>query len=254
MNAPTAGERGQDSSEPALRILVAVATYNEIQNLPRLVEEIRRQLPSADLLVVDDNSPDGTGGWCRQQQDRDPRFTTIHRAGKLGLGSALVEEFRYAVAHRYDRLITLDADFSHSPKHLPELLAAIDDGHDISIGSRYVAGGGVEGWSWRRRFMSRWVNRAARFLLGLKVRDASGCFRCYRVVMLGRIDLSRLRARGFAVLEEILWHLKRQHASMVEVPILFVDRTEGTSKLGLREAVCSLAMLFRLGIRNWFHI
>ena len=254
MNAAAAGEMADATSDVPLRVLVAVATYDEIQNLPGLVEQIKHQLPTADILVVDDNSPDGTGDWCRRQQAQDPCFRAIHRSGKLGLGSALVEEFRYAVEKRYDRLITLDADFSHSPRHLPELLAAIDDGHDLSIGSRYVPGGGIKGWSWRRRFMSRWVNRAARLLLGLTVRDASGCYRCYRVEVLGRVDLSRLRARGFAVLEEILWHLKRQQASMVEVPIVFVDRTQGASKLGLGEAARSLAMLVRLGIRNWFRV
>jgi len=254
MNAVMAEDTSTPTGEPPLRILVAMATYNEIQNLPGLVQQVQQQLPEADILVVDDNSPDGTGDWCRQQQERDPRFQAIHRAGKLGLGSAIVEEFAYAVLHRYDRLITLDADFSHPPRHLPELLAAIDAGHDLAIGSRYVPGGGIEGWSWRRRFMSRWVNRAARLLLGLRIRDTSGCYRCYRVELLGRIDLSRLRARGFAVLEEILWHLKRCRASMVEVPIVFVDRTEGSSKLDSWEAIRSLAMLLRLGFHNWFRI
>ncbi|MDP7204266.1 MAG: polyprenol monophosphomannose synthase [Pirellulaceae bacterium] len=254
MNVAMADKRTRVTGNPPLRILVAMATFNEIQNLPGLVKEIRRQLPDADILVVDDNSPDGTGDWCRHQQQQDPRFQAIHRAGKLGLGSAILEEFAYAVRHQYDRLITLDADFSHSPRHLPSLLSSIDRGYDLAIGSRYVPGGGIEGWSWRRRFMSRWVNRAARLLLGLRVRDASGCYRCYRVSVLGRVDLTRLRARGFALLEEILWHLKRCRARMVEVPIVFVDRTEGQSKLSLREAIRSLAMLLRLGICNWFQI
>ena len=231
-----------------------MATYNEIQNLPRLVEQICQQLPTADLLVVDDNSPDGTGRWCSEQQDLNSRFHVIHREGKLGLGSAILAEIAYAVEHRYDRLITLDADGSHLPRYLPSLLLAVDERHDVAIGSRYTSGGRIEGWSWRRRFMSRWVNRAARLLLGLKIRDSSGCYRCYRGELLDRLDLSRIRAGGFAVLEELLWHCQQLDASMVEVPIVFVDRTKGDSKLGLWEAVRSLAMLLRLGIRNHLRV
>ena len=171
---------------PSTTTLIVIATYNEIENLPLLTEEIFRCAPEVELLVIDDNSPDGTGRWCDERAAADPRFHVLHRAGKLGLGTALVAGMEYALAQGYGFALVMDADFSHHPKYLPDFLSGMDGGGerppvDVLIGSRYVPGGGVEGWPWRRWWMSRAINGYARLLLGLTPRDCSGGFRCYRL-------------------------------------------------------------------------
>ncbi|MEO8498975.1 MAG: polyprenol monophosphomannose synthase, partial [Planctomycetota bacterium] len=166
------------------RTLVVVATYNEIENLPRLVDEVFQHAPDVDLLVIDDNSPDGTGDWCDEHTRHEPRLACLHRPGKLGLGSAAIAGFQYAIEREYEFVVTMDADFSHQPKHLPALRVGVEPegaAFDVMIGSRYVAGGGIAGWPLYRRLMSRTINTYARWLLGLHVNDCSGAFRCYRV-------------------------------------------------------------------------
>ncbi len=239
------------------KTLVTVATYNEIENLPRLVGEILENLPEADLLVVDDNSPDGTGQWCDEQAARDERIHCIHRPGKLGLGTATIAAMRYAIAQGYAYMANLDADFSHPPNRLPDLVASMDPSDrppvDVMIGSRYVPGGSIQGWPLRRHFMSRAVNLYARWLLGLSASDCSGAFRCYRVSTLARLDFDAIRSRGYSFQEEILWRLKRLGARFGEMPIVFVDRRKGSSKIDPKEAAAALWIIFRLGIDNLVH-
>ncbi len=234
--------------------LVTVATYNEIENLPKLVEAIFEVAPGVDLLVVDDNSPDGTGRWVDQQAAAEPRLKCLHREGKLGLGTATVAAMRYALQHGYRQMLNMDADFSHHPCYLPELLAGMDppDGEpvDVMIGSRYVPGGGVEGWTWMRHFMSGGVNLYSRWLLGLKPKDCSGAFRCYRCELLAKLDFDAIRSRGYSFQEEILWRLKRLGARFGETPITFADRRRGQSKINSGEAVAALWIIFALGVRN----
>jgi dolichol-phosphate mannosyltransferase len=238
---------------PQSDTLVILATYNEIENLPQLIEEIEGVLPDVDILVIDDNSPDGTGEWCDQRRDSDPRLQCLHRAGKQGLGSAAIAGFRYALEQKYERLVTMDADFSHPPRYLPALLEALASADvDVVVGSRYCPGGAVEGWPLSRRIMSRCVNSAARWLLWLPVHDCSGQFRAYQAETLGRLDFEKLRATGYAYLEEILWHLKLANARFTEVPITFVDRVRGQSKINWREAVAAVRVLLTLGLRNLF--
>ena len=234
--------------------LVTVATYNEIENLPRLVEEILRFAPQVDILVIDDNSPDGTGQWCDRQQAANPRLVCLHRPGKLGLGTATIAGMKYAIEHGYRFVLNMDADFSHQPKYLPALLAGMDpaDGPavDVMIGSRYIPGGGVEGWPLRRRLMSRAVNLYARWLLGLRSKDCSGAFRCYRTEVLARLDFDAIRSRGYSFQEEILWRLKRLDARFGEAPIVFVERQHGISKIDAGEALAALRIIFALGAQN----
>jgi dolichol-phosphate mannosyltransferase len=225
--------------------LVILATYNEIENLPNLVEEILRVLPIADVLVIDDNSPDGTGRWCDERAQLEPRLKCMHRSGKLGLGTATLVGLQHAIDHGYDIAITMDADWSHDPKFINALLAATEHA-DVAIGSRYCAGGGIEGWPLRRRLMSRYINALTRRLLRIPVRDASGAFRAYRVAALKRINLPDIRATGYAYLEEILWQLNRSGATFIEVPIVFRDRRAGTSKFNLQEAIAKISTLTRL--------
>jgi dolichol-phosphate mannosyltransferase len=236
--------------------LVVIATYNEIENLPRLTDEVFQHAPQTHVLVIDDGSPDGTGQWCDERAAHDGRFHVVHRAGKLGLGTATVAGLRYAIEHGFDYALVMDADFSHPPRYIPALLAGMardagGDGADVMVGSRYAAGGRIEGWPWYRHWMSRGVNLYARWMLGLKTRDCSGAFRCYRTEQLRQIDLSQLRSRGYSYVEELLWMLKRSGARIGETPIVFVDRQHGRTKINGREAVAALWILFRLGIRNY---
>ncbi len=238
------------------KTLVAVATYNEIENLPPLVDEIFRFLPAADLLVVDDNSPDGTGRWCDTRAGEDPRLHCLHREGKLGHGTAVNAAMKYALANGYGYVLTMDADFSHSPKCLPAMTAGMNPAGgssvDVMIGSRYIPGGGVEGWPWKRHFMSRGVNLYARWLLGLKPKDCSGNYRCYRTETLARLDFDQVRSRGYSLQEEILWHLKRVGARFGETPIVFVERQRGKSKINSTEAATALRIIFSLGMQSLF--
>jgi dolichol-phosphate mannosyltransferase len=233
------------------RTIVVVATYNERENLPLLVDGVLSALPEADLLVVDDNSPDGTGRWCDERAASEPRLRSLHRAGKLGLGTAVIEGLRYAVDRGYECAINMDADLSHDPASLPALEAGIRNPSAgavaVMIGSRYVAGGSIEGWPLRRKWMSRAVNALARRLLRLDVRDTSGSFRAYRVSALARLDWDAFVSRGYSFFEEVLWRLRRAGCTFGETPIRFVDRRRGKSKINLREAARALGVLVQLG-------
>jgi dolichol-phosphate mannosyltransferase len=230
------------------RLLVSLATYNESGNLRDLVHEIRRHAPHADVLVIDDNSPDGTGAIADELAAALPGVHVIHRAGKQGLGSAIVTAMRFAIEQGYDQYLNLDADFSHPPRFIPDLLAGMDH-HDVMIGSRYVPGGGVEGeFNLKRKVMSTGINWYARLLLGLSSKDNSGSFRCYRVSKLARIDFDRIRSRGYSFMEEILFWCKAVGCRIGETPILFENRRSGTSKINKAEAVKALGVLLRVAV------
>jgi dolichol-phosphate mannosyltransferase len=238
------------SRHNAMKTLISLATYNEIENLPRLLDAIALAAPEADVLVIDDASPDGTGRYCDQRAASDPRLTCLHRPGKLGLGTATVAAMRAAIDGGYDYLLNMDADFSHDPRHIPTLLSLMethDAGpRDVMIGSRYIAGGAIRGWPIKRHLMSRGVNWYARTLLGLPTRDCSGAFRCYRVSMLDKLNLAEIRSGGYSFQEEVLWRLKNLGARFGETPITFVDRTRGSSKINGREAIAALQIIWAL--------
>ncbi len=227
------------------RALVALATYNEVDNLPSLVAAIHGALPEADVLVVDDNSPDGTGRWCDDRAKTDLWLKCLHRPGKQGLGSATLAAMQFAFDKEYEVLVTMDADWSHDPEYLPVLVGAIDHA-DVSLGSRYCDGGTIEGWPLLRRVLSRGVNGLSGLLLRLPIHDTSGAFRAYRVEMLKKVGLENIRSAGYSYLEEILWHLHRSGAKFAEVPITFRERRAGRSKISGHEAVDKLSTLFRL--------
>lgn len=235
------------------RLLVTLCTYNERDNLERLIAAIQAHAPGAEILVVDDNSPDGTGQIADEIAARDGRVAVLHRSAKLGLGTATVAAFEHGIAHEFDVLINMDADFSHHPRHIPELLAAAEHA-DVAIGSRYVPGGGVVGWGWRRHLMSRCINAYARLLLGLTTRDNSGSYRCYHVAHLAALDFSRVRARGYAFQEEILFRLRQLGCRFVECPIVFEDRRAGTSKINFREILAALWVVLLLGWDRMRHV
>jgi dolichol-phosphate mannosyltransferase len=228
--------------------LVAVATYNEIESLPSLVEAIFQSLPDGHVLVVDDNSPDGTGRWCDERTRDNPRLKCLHRPGKLGLGSATIEAIHQAIDSDYDVIVTLDADWSHNPADIPKLVDGTGSA-DVMVGSRYVPGGRIEGWPLWRRVASRVLNTLNRWLLRLPVRDSSGAFRAYRVAKLRELPLDEIHAQGYAYLEEILWQLKRHGATFGETPIVFRHRQAGRSKMSPGEIWGKVATLGRLSVR-----
>ncbi len=230
------------------RLLISLATYNERENLPLITQEIFQQAPDADILVVDDNSPDGTGDWVAEQMQTEQRLKLLRRAGKLGLGTATLAAMRYAVENGYDFLLNMDADLSHPPKYIPAIREKAEEGFDVVIGSRYVPGGGVEGWPWFRRFMSGGINFYARLFLRLKTKDNSGAFRCYRCETIAKLDPARVVSKGYSFQEEILYRLKKLDATFAEVPLVFVDRRFGSSKINKKETITALWILFRLGV------
>ncbi len=230
------------------KLLVSLATFNEAGNLRDLVETILQFAPHACILVIDDNSPDGTGRIADELKSEGKVHDVLHRSGKLGLGTAVMAGMRYAVDQGFDYFLNLDADFSHPPRFIPAILAGMDE-HDVMIGSRYVPGGGVEGeFNLKRKFMSTGINVYARMLLGLKTKDNSGSFRCYRVSKLAEIDLGRVKSRGYSFMEEILFWCRSVGCSMGETPILFENRRAGLSKINKTEAVKALQIILQLGI------
>ena len=230
------------------KILISLATYNEIENLPIITKEIFEYAPDADVLVVDDNSPDGSGDWVADQMQVEPRLKLLRRAGKLGLGTAIIAAMQYAVENDYEYFLNMDADMSHPAKYLPAIRAKAEEGVDVVIGSRYIPGGGVEGWPLGRRMMSFGINFYARLMLGLKTKDNSGSFRCYRAETLKKLDFDEIVSRGYSFFEEVLYRLRNVGACFAEVPIVFVERRFGSSKINKKEAVMALWLLFRIGI------
>lgn len=230
--------------------LIVIATYNEIENVPSLVARIHELHPTVDVLVIDDGSPDGTGVWVADFARQHPWCHLLSRSGKQGLGSATLAGFRWAVERSYVYVVTMDADFSHDPDELSRLLdvdlpplephRTSAEQHCIVIGSRYIAGGKIEGWPWRRRFASRWINRFARWWLRLSTFDNSGAYRRYPTSLLRRLPLEQIRNQGYGYLEEILYLANRHGATFREVPITFRDRTQGHSKINLKEAFQAL--------------
>lgn len=227
--------------------LISLCTYNEARNISELIPQLLERVPEATVLVIDDNSPDGTGLAADELARGDSRVHVLHRPARLGLGTATTAAFEYAVHHGFTWLVNLDADFSHNPKYIPQLLEAMQQ-CDVAIASRYVRGGGVIGWTVRRRLMSFLINWWARLMLGLKNRDNSGSFRCYRVALLARIDWSKAQATGYAIQEEILFRCLTEGARMQEIPFLFEDRRYGSTKINLRECLRAVWVIFRLGL------
>ena len=233
------------------KTLITLCTYNERENIAELIPELHAVAPEATILVIDDNSPDGTGQLADDLSSADSRVQVLHRAGKQGLGTATLAGFRYAIHNGFEFVVNLDADFSHSPKYIPQLVQRISQ-CDVAIGSRYVRGGGVAGWTRVRKLMSQSINAWARLCLGLPTRDNSGSFRCYRVSKLAEIDWSLTLAKGYAFQEEVLYRCQRVNCRMAEVPIIFEDRRFGMTKITPGECLTAGWIIFALGIQRLF--
>ena len=233
------------------RVLVSTATYNERDNLQPLIAEILSVLPGAAVLVIDDNSPDGTGRLADELAAADPRVHVLHRAGKLGLGSAIVAGMRYAMNEGYDLYVNMDADFSHHPRYLPNMIAGMAK-NDVMIGSRYVRGGGTENWPLVRRAISLSVNTLTRILMRIPARDTSGGYRCYRVSKLREVRFERMISRGYSFQQEMLYRCRQAGCRIGETPIVFADRRAGTTKVNTREVVRSLGVILFVGLKAFF--
>lgn len=238
------------AATPFNGLLVVVCTFNERDNLPRLVEALRRHVPGGQVLVVDDQSPDGTGQWAAGEAARSADIHCLLRENERGLGSAALAGLRWGLDRRYRLLATLDADFSHDPADLAQLVNLLEedkeDATGLVIGSRYCPGGRISGWPAARRWASRGLNLLSRVVLGLRVADCTGAFRVYRATALNRIDLKSIRSHGFGYLEELLHALVRVGVQVVECPIHFRDRHAGQSKATFREAFSAAANIFRI--------
>ena len=227
-----------------MKTLIIIPTYNELENLRPLLQEIFSYAQETDMLIVDDNSPDGTGKLADEIHNENPQVHVLHRAGKLGLGTAYIAGFKYAVAHEYDAAFEMDADFSHDPRYLPDFLKAIEHA-DLVIGSRYIPGGGTPNWSFLRRFISGGGNIFARFMLGIPVQDCTAGFRCYRRQVLESIDLDTIQSQGYAFQVEMAYRVMRQGFKIVETPIVFMDRRIGKSKMSRKIVIEAFIYVLR---------
>jgi dolichol-phosphate mannosyltransferase len=228
------------------RTLVVTPTYNEKDNLPRFVASVRGALPEADVLVVDDNSPDGTGAIADALAAGDPCVRVMHRAGKMGLGTAYVQAFTRGLAEGYDRFFEMDADLSHDVRYLPQFVAAFDAGYDVVIGSRNVPGGGVEGWGPGRHFISKGGSLYSRTILGLPIRDLTSGYKAYTRRALEAIAMEDIHSNGYSFQIEMTYRALRRGMSVKEVPIVFVDRMLGRSKMSRGVFLEAVAMVWRL--------
>jgi len=233
-----------------VRTLVCVPTYQEAANVDRFLRAVRAAAPQADILVCDDNSPDGTGELAEKTGAELGRVDVLHRPGKEGLGAAYREGFRWGLDQGYDVIIQMDCDFSHDPAMIPTLLDAIEDGVDCAIGSRYVPGGSTPGWPLHRRMLSKYGNRYTAGVLRLGIKDATGGFRAYRASTLETIDIDSTRANGYAFQSEVALRMVQAGLRLEEIPITFVDREYGTSKMSVKIMAESMARVTTWGIRS----
>ncbi len=229
----------------SLKSIVVVPTYNEIENIDALLQSLLALESGVDVLVIDDGSPDGTGTrvdeWCR----REPRVRVRHRPGKMGLGTAYIAGFTQALSEGYEAIIEMDADFSHRPAYVPELLSKAQD-FDLVIGSRYIPGGGTSGWGLHRRLLSEGANVFARWMLGLIVRDCTAGFRCFRAAALKKIDLTSVLAEGYSFQVEMLFRILKSGGRVAEIPIVFEERRHGSSKISRTEVFRAIGTVLRL--------
>jgi dolichol-phosphate mannosyltransferase len=227
-------------------VLVVVPTYNERDNLPAIVAAVHAALPEADLLIVDDNSPDGTGQIADELAKADKQVSVLHRQGKLGLGTAYIAGFKHALKRNYQYLFEMDCDFSHDPQYLPVMLARARAGADLVLGSRYIAGGGTVNWGPLRKLISRGGSLYARTILGVGVHDLTGGFKCFRRHVLESIDLDHVSAQGYGFQIEMTYRVVKGGFRVEEVPIVFVDRRVGQSKMSKKIFVEALTLVLKL--------
>ena len=233
------------------RILVVIPTYNEAENIGRLLPVVLRQAEGIDVLVVDDGSPDGTAHLVQEMMKTEPRIRILQREGKMGLGSAYVAGFKFALKNGYECIFEMDADFSHSPQEITHFLEKIAE-YDLVIGSRYTNGVRVLNWPISRLLLSYGANVYTRFMTGLPIFDATGGFKCYRRSVLEAIDLDRIKSNGYAFQIEMTYKAWKKGFRIVEIPITFLDRRQGTSKMSKHIVYEAIFMLWKLRFQSIF--
>lgn len=228
------------------RTLIVTPTYNEKENLERFVAAVRGAMPDADIRVVDDGSPDGTGDIADAIAKRDPAVSVLHRPGKLGLGTAYIQAFERGLADGYDRFFEMDADLSHDVKYLPSFVRALDGGADVVIGSRNIPGGGVEGWGLGRHVISKGGSLYSRTILGLPVRDLTSGYKAFTRRALEAIRFGEVKSNGYSFQIEMTYRARLRGMRVEEVPIVFVDRTAGRSKMSRKIFLEAIGVVWRL--------
>ncbi|MFW0169144.1 polyprenol monophosphomannose synthase [Rothia sp. CCM 9417] len=231
-----------------MRVLTIIPTYNEKENLPMVVERLRAAVPACDVLVVDDSSPDGTGDLADSMAEKDHQIKVLHRTVKDGLGGAYLAGFAWGLEAGYDVLIEMDADCSHQPEQLPLLLRAIEQGADLAIGSRYVPGGKTKNWPAHRQILSRGANIYTRLILGTKIKDITAGYRAYKSGALKGLNLEGIDSKGYVFQVDLAWRSEQAGLKIVEVPITFVEREIGSSKMDGNIILDSMTKVTRWGL------
>jgi dolichol-phosphate mannosyltransferase len=233
-----------------VRILTIIPTYNELDSLPKTLGRLRAAVPASDVLVADDNSPDGTGALADRIAAEDPQVHVMHRRGKEGLGAAYIAGFRWALERDYDVVVEMDADGSHQPEQLPALLSAVEDGADLVIGSRWVHGGSVVNWPFYRQLISRTGSTYARLMLGLGLRDITAGYRAFRRTTLEKLDFDSIESKGYGFQVDLAWRVAKMGLSVVEVPVTFVERELGSSKMSGNIVLEAMVNVTRWGLKE----
>ncbi len=231
------------------KALIIIPTYNELDNISRLIPELLGMYQNLNVLVVDDNSPDGTGNHVEDLSKQNPRIKLIRRSGKQGLGTAYIAGFKYAIQHDYEYIFEMDADFSHDPKEINNFFEAVKQ-YDLVIGSRYVRGVNVINWPMRRLLLSYFANKYTRFITGMPIQDATGGFKCFRKNVLESINLDKIKSNGYAFQIEMTFKIWKKGFNVGEIPIVFVDRVKGTSKMSKKIVREAVIMVWKLRIRS----
>ncbi|WP_442545790.1 polyprenol monophosphomannose synthase [Arthrobacter sp. KN11-1C] len=233
-----------------MRVLTIIPTYNELESLPKTLGRLRAAVPASDVLVVDDNSPDGTGQLADSIAAEDSQVHVLHRKGKEGLGAAYIAGFKWGMAAGYDVLVEMDADGSHQPEQLPLLLDAINDGADLAMGSRWVPGGGTVNWPLYRQAISRTGSTYARLMLGLKIKDITGGYRAFRRSTLEALKLDQVESVGYGFQVDLAWRVAKLGLKIVERPITFVERELGASKMSGNIVVEAMINVTKWGLAS----
>ncbi|MGD8778217.1 MAG: polyprenol monophosphomannose synthase [Ignavibacteria bacterium] len=235
-----------------MKSIIIIPTYNELNNIQKLIPHLLELYPEFDILVVDDNSPDGTGQFVEEYSRKDSRVNILKREGKMGLGTAYVAGFRYMIEKQYDCAFQMDADFSHDPKDIKKLHKAVLNGSDLSIGSRYVQGVNVINWPMQRLLLSYHANKYSRIVTGLKINDCTGGFKCFKRKVLESIDLNSITSNGYSFQIEMNFKAWKKGFKLTEVPIIFMDRVEGTSKMSKKIVWEAIFMVWKLRVKSIF--
>lgn len=233
------------------RSLVIIPTYNELDNVQTIIPEVLQQDPGLEVLVVDDGSPDGTGAMVKSMMAGNGRIHLLEREKKMGLGTAYVAGFKYAMANGYDHVFEMDADHSHDPTRLPEFLRRIEE-YDLVLGSRYIKGVNVINWPMKRLLLSYFANQYTRIITGLPVRDSTGGFKCFRIEVLRAINLDAVRSNGYAFQIEMSFKAWKKGFRILEIPIIFMDRCVGVSKMSKKIVREAVTMVWRLRFQSLF--